>query len=317
MKWEKKGIILKTEDLEADWIVSHVQVPVPVKIDNETLRIYFTARNKDCHGLPIYIDVDISNFNIKKINTVPLLNLGRIGSFDENGVSFSSCISYKGKMYMYYIGWNKGYNIPYKNSIGLAISEDGGNSFYKYSEGPILDRCLEYPYFVATPFVNVEKENMEMYFLSCTEWELWENEYVPHYLIKKAFSNDGIHWNKEDDNCINYNNPYEAIARPWVIKQNGKYYMWYSYRGTHDFRHNKDNGYMIGVAISNDGKTWLRKDDQVGIKKGNVGWDSEMMCYPAVIDNGDDLIMLYNGNEHGRFAFGYAVCNKEELRRVN
>ena len=57
MEWKKKGIILKTEDLKADWIVSHVQLPVPLKINDDTLRIYYSARNQECHSFPIYVDV--------------------------------------------------------------------------------------------------------------------------------------------------------------------------------------------------------------------------------------------------------------------
>jgi hypothetical protein len=316
MKWEKRGVILKTEDLKADWIVSHVQLPVPLKLDNKILRIYFASRNEECHSYPIYIDVDINSFNVLKIHTEPLLELGKTGSFDENGITFSSCINYKGKIYMYYIGWNKGYKIPYKNAIGLAISDDDGNSFYKYSEGPLLDRCMDYPYFVASPFVRVEKEHLEMYFLSCTKWEYSrEDGYVPYYMIKKASSDDGIHWHDEGD-CINYKNDHEAIAKPWVMKNDDKYYMWYSYRDTYDFRKNKNNTYMIGLATSNDAKKWMRRDECVGIKKSNSGWDGEMMCYASIVENESKLIMIYNGNEHGKYAFGYATCDLEELRGI-
>lgn len=317
MEWKKQGIILKTEDLKEDWIVSHVQLPVPLKINDDTLRIYFSARNQECHSLPIYIDVDINTFKILKMCMQPLLNLGKIGSFDENGITFSSCIEFNGKLYMYYIGWNKTHNIPYKNAIGLAISEDGGDTFHKYSEGPILDRCLEYPYFVASPFVFGENGKLKMWFLSCTKWEWNEQDgYVPYYLIKSASSEDGIHWNKDERDCIKYNNDHEAIAKPWVIKLDNRYYMWYSYRDTYDFRKNKNKTYMIGLALSDDGENWIRKDKIVGISKSDSGWDSEMMCYASVIENKDDLIMLYNGNEHGKYAFGYATCKKEKLKGI-
>jgi len=41
-----------------------------------------------------------------------------------------------------------------------------------------------------------------------------------------------------------------------------------------------------------------------------------MMCYASVIENKDDLIMIYNGNEHGKYAFGYATCKKDELKGI-
>ena len=96
-----------------------------------------------------------------------------------------------------------------------------------------------------------------------------------------------------------------------MVKEDGKYYMWYSYRDTEDFRKNRKNAYMIGFAVSENGKEWIRMDECVGIEKSADGWDSEMMCYSCVVENGDDLVMLYNGNEHGRFAVGYAVCKRK------
>lgn len=311
MEWIKKGVLIKKEDLKADWIVSHVQLPTPLKLDHDVLRVYFSARNQECHSYPIYADIDLKNYCVTEINTEPLLELGRTGSFDEHGITFASCIRMNGKIYMYYIGWNKAYGIPYKNAIGLAISEDGGNHFHKYSEGPILDRNLENPFFVASPFVYQEEEKLKMLFLSCTKWEWNQSDgYVPFYLVKSASSADGIRW-KEEGIAIGYKNDHEAIARPWVVKEDGKYYMWYSYRDTEDFRKNRKNAYMIGFAVSENGKEWIRMDECVGIEKSADGWDSEMMCYSCVVENGDDLVMLYNGNEHGRFAVGYAVCKRK------
>ena len=40
-----------------------------------------------------------------------------------------------------------------------------------------------------------------------------------------------------------------------------------------------------------------------------AGWDSEMQCYPHVFKCDDNVYMLYNGNEFGRYGFGLAVLN--------
>ena len=52
---------------------------------------------------------------------------------------------------------------------------------------------------------------------------------------------------------------------------------------------------------------WTRKDGEAGIEVSLEGWDSEMISYPFVFNNGEDLIMLYNGNGFGKTGFGYAV----------
>jgi hypothetical protein len=75
--------------------------------------------------------------------------------------------------------------------------------------------------------------------------------------------------------------------------------MWYSIRGFKDL-------YKMGYAESTDGIHWERKDQQVGISPSDIGWDSEMICYPCVIDVKGKRYMFYNGNRHGESGFGYA-----------
>lgn len=308
MKWEKKGILFELEKYKKDWMVSHVQLPVPYKINDKVVRIYFSVRDIRCHSYPVYIDIDINNFMILKFHDEPLLQLGLPGTFDDAGITFSSIVEVDKKLYMYYIGWNRGYELPYKNAIGLAISEDGGNTFKKVSAGPVMDRCFNEPYFNATPFVLLENNIFRMWFLSCTKWKYNDNDgWVPYYLIREATSTDGKYWKRKEKISINYKNDHEAIARPYVLKVNGLYHMWYSYRDTYDFRKNKNNTYMIGYAASRDGEHWVRKDEKVGIVKSDTGWDAETMCYPSVIEHKGRYIMFYNGNEHGKYAFGYAI----------
>ena len=58
--------------------------------------------------------------------------------------------------------------------------------------------------------------------------------------------------------------------------------MWFCYRQTHDFRQNRDRGYRIGHAWSDDLDSWTRDDQQLGIDVSETGWDSQMLCYPHV-----------------------------------
>jgi len=53
--------------------------------------------------------------------------------------------------------------------------------------------------------------------------------------------------------------------------------------------------------------TWTRKDREVGIQPSDSGWDSEMLCYPCVVDAHGARYMFYNGNLRGSTGFGYAV----------
>ena len=58
---------------------------------------------------------------------------------------------------------------------------------------------------------------------------------------------------------------------------------------------------------STDGIKWVRDDSRVGIECSSSGWDSETLCYPALISNGGSTLMIYNGNRMGFNGFGAAV----------
>ena len=208
---------------------------------------------------------------------------------------------------MYYSGWNESVTVRYHNSIGLAVSEDGGNSFYKYSEGPILDRSVYNPIMVAGPYVlNRANSDWIMYYLSCSEWIKGSSKVEPVYDLHYALSQDGINWTVPNNiPCIKGEN--EAIAQPCVIKTENRYHMWYSYRKTLDYRINKRNSYRIGYAESEDGINWERRDKEVNINVSENGWDAEMIEYPYVIKYGDQYIMFYNGNGFGKSGIGVAV----------
>ena len=132
------------------------------------------------------------------------------------------------------------------------------------------------------------------------EWTKINNKPYIKAEIYYAESLNGINWKQYAENCININDQKEfSIGRPWVIKENGMFKMWYSVRFI-------DKLYRIGYAESHDGIAWKRKDSEVGIDVSETGWDSEMICYPAVIKVKNKTYMFYNGNNNGETGFGYA-----------
>ena len=311
MRWKKQGCIITLENLkDVSWMHSHLQLPVPFKLDNGNYRIYFTTRFEG-KSLPTFVELEKDTFNIVHKNYEPLLMLGKPGTFDDSGVMFSSIVNFAGKIYMYYIGWNQQVTVPYQNSIGLAVSEDGGISFRKYAEGPILGRSLHDPIFVASPYVVKREEDWILYYLSCTEWIEGESKREPIYDIRYAMSHDGIHWDVPDNNLCIDGKSEEAIAQPCVIMDGQGYRMWYSTRKTLDYRTNRMNSYRIGYAESLDGYTWIRKDDEAGIAVSENGWDSEMLAYANIIKEEGRYVMFYNGNGFGVSGIGYAVAENE------
>lgn len=313
MSWIKKGKLLEINN-NSEWMNAYATLPVFYPVDENIFRIYFSTRDKQGKSYPAYAVYDRHTWELMELSANPILEWGGVGSFDENGIMCSSLIKSDNKVYMYYIGWNQKVTVHYQVSIGLAISNDGGKTFEKYSAGPIMDRDIWDPIFCTTPFVLKEGSLWKMWYSSCTEWSVGNKKIEPFYNIRYAESSDGIIWRKDSkEPCIRYETGMEAITRPWVIKEANLYKMWYSYRRGYKYRENKEEAYRIGYAESEDGVLWQRKDDRAGINTSESGWDSQMICYNSVFEEKGEKYMLYNGNMFGKTGFGIAQLLKDSF----
>lgn len=304
--WKKKGLIFETNQ-QRPWMVSHACVPTALLLEDEQrIRIYFAPRNKQGQSIPTFIDVKPDDpSKVLALYEDPILELGELGTFDDGGIMPCSVVRHNGQIYLYYVGWNPSVSVPYRNAIGLAVSDDGGTTFRRMFPGAIVDRNKREPFFTASPCVMKDGGTWHMWYASSTGFVEIENRVEPLYVIKYARSEDGINWQRDNISCIQPKNEYEANARATVIKQNGIYKMWYAFRGSHDYRDGQDS-YRIGYAESQDAVQWKRKDARAGITYSESGWDSTMQTYPNVLELEDRMYLFYNGNGFGKTGIGFA-----------
>jgi len=308
MKWLKHGIIYNT-NAKYNWNQTHAQLPTVNEIEEKRWRIYFSTRDEENRSLPTFIDVEIGNpKNILYEHNRPIMSLGKNGAFDDSGVMPSCIVDIGDKKYLYYTGWTLKSTVPYHTSIGMAISEDGGKTFERFSERPLFGKTNKEPYINGNPSIIVENGLWRCWYFSCTKWEFIRGRCEPFYHIKYAESLDGINWKRNGTVAIDYKSEEEAgIARVSLLREDGIYKCWLCYRNAIDYRTDKNNSYRIGYAESSDGIYWSRDDDEVGIDVSDNGWDSEMMAYPYVILNNRRKYLFYNGNGFGKSGFGYAI----------
>jgi len=312
MKWHKKQRIFDPENNNSNWISHYATLPVADLIDPSCLRIYFSTRDALGRSLATFIEVNPEQPNkVTYVHSKPILSLGPAGTFDDNGIMPCWIITHEGRKYLYYIGWNPQITVSYRLSIGFAISNDGIN-FDKISQGPILDRDLEEPFFNTAPCVVQENGKFLMWYASGTGWRFINDHPEPLYNIKLAESLDGIHWQRLGLTCIDGDTRDEAIARPCVYFENNQYHMIYSYRQSLDYRTDPATSYRLGYATSPDGQNWTRKDTEVGIERSIEGWDSEMMEYATTYWFKGRRYLIYNGNGFGQSGFGYAIQQKDD-----
>jgi hypothetical protein len=308
MKWSKLGLIFCASG-QSEWMVTGGRAPVPLFLGDDRFRIYFASYDDSGRGRIFSLELDV--FHPAQINDLvmtPIVDLGEVGYFDDNGIIPSDLLEVNGSLYLYTIGFSVKNRIIFDAASGLAISHDRGKSFNKLP-GSVIDRSVDDPCFAASPSVMREDDQWRMWYVSCDRWEPAGEGYKHYYNIKCRTSQDGIYWNPQATVCIDYANEYEyAISRPSVIKESGgQYRMWYSFRAQPEVE-----TYRIGYAESLDGLSWVRKDNEVGIDVSSEGWDAEMICYPYVFEHKGKKFMLYNGNGYGKTGFGLAVLEEDK-----
>lgn len=296
-RWIKKGLLFAPHE-NSDWLHSHAALPFVDAID-DGYRVYFSGRDERGRAQVGFFETDAAFERVRRVSERPVIALGPLGAFDDSGITTSWIVNYKDKKYHYYSGWSLGVSVPFYFFVGLAISNDGGETYERVSASPVLERDSVDPYLTASPCVLVEDGRWRMWYVSGTGWEMREGKPEHRYHIKYAESDDGIHWQRAGLVCIDYSSADEyAISRPCVIKDGDVYRMWYASRG---------KSYRIGYAESSDGLAWRRKDEESGIDVSPSGWDSEMLAYPYVFKHESDYYMLYNGNGYGKTGIGLAI----------
>lgn len=317
LTWRKQGHIFSA-DGRYPWMTSHAQLPIVDRISPEAFRIYFGTRDERNRTITTYCEVAAEDpQKVLYVHDRPVLDLGSCGCFDDSGAMPSSIVEHRGVKYLFYTGWNISTPAPYRKAIGVAVSHDGGHTFFRLFRGPILDRTPTEPLCAATPWVLFDGSMWRMWYLSCVRWEAHDDRMDPYYHIKYAESEDGVQWERRGVVALDLQSAEEGgFGRACVQRQEGsRYTMWYSYRSGRNFRHNRSASYRIGYAESHDGIAWTRMDDRARINRSEIGWDADMMAYPFVIDAGDGReLMFYNGNGFGRSGFGYAVRHRESTR---
>jgi predicted GH43/DUF377 family glycosyl hydrolase len=300
MNWEKKGLIYCPGPMDG-WRSSYASIPTPYQPNDEIIRIYCAFRAGDNVSRIGYVDVCAQNpSQVLSVSPQPVLDIGAPGMFDDNGVLPSSIVDCKGRLYLYYSGFQLGTDVPYTIFSGLAVSDDNGDSFQRIQQTPVVGRNEEDIFFRAAPHVMYEDGIWKMWYIGGNSWTLHKGKPLPVYSIKYMESPDGICWDANGHICMSPQGDDEhGFGRPFVIREENRYGMYYSIRTF-------SKGYRLGYAQSPNGISWVRDDAQINLDISPGQWDSETLCYSALMRREDKYYLFYNGNHYGQTGFGYA-----------
>ena len=240
----------------------------------------------------------------------PVLSLGEKGKFDDQHIFAPHVIYENGEFSMYYCGSQRCVDAgTYKGvakdpaqpansdqrlfKLGLAKSKDGVH-FTRVSSDPVFSFGDEIHSVVTAAILknpdgspHREDAKLRMYFAAVD----FPKGTYKHYLYETT-SADGIQWAKP---TLVMENAYA----PCVIKENGKYRMWYTWIDKHPWhtRH----------AESDDGTHWRLTEKPCIVM--DQAWEKKDQVYPMVIQADGLYVMLYGcyWNDDKHTALGFAV----------
>jgi predicted GH43/DUF377 family glycosyl hydrolase len=296
-----------------DWMKGFAQAPNAIDF-GEFFRVYFCTRGEpEANNMYVsrlgYVDLAKSSFEIIGISKKPCLKLGGLGEFDEFGTYPVSVLKHNDEYFGAYGGWTRCESVPFNISIGMSKSNNSGITFSKFGVGPVLGPLLDEPFIITSPKLRFFEDRYVMTYTAGHKWIRDDNN-KPEiiYKLRIAFSKNLIEWSRLGKNIISDKiGENEAQACGDIIFKNGRYHMFFCYRKALDFRNNPNNTYRIGYASSLDLIEWCRDDSQTeNLQPNRTGWDSDMIAYPNVVNDGEHCLMFYAGNGNGKSGFGAA-----------
>ncbi|WP_428054353.1 hypothetical protein [Candidatus Avelusimicrobium facis] len=307
-QWIKKGFIYKPQQEFAGWH-DHAMAPAPFLKDEDTIRVYVGGWDENHIARIGYIDVDAHHpARVKKVSSHFVLDIGKDGCFDDNGVFPAHVYKHPdGRVFLYYTGFQKLAKIPFSNFSGLAISTDNGDTFQRVSQAPVMDRADEGLYTRAGTSVIYEDGVFKACYSVGSGWYHIAGKDRPIYEVNYSESQNGIDFPKCGQKAVPVDLTKEhGLGRPQIVKLLGKTFCFYT-RRTLDFK------YFIGCSFLEKGH-WVRADQWLStIPHGQKGeFDCDMVYFPAVIDTGEKIFLFYVGNGYGKDGFGYAELIKHD-----
>ena len=299
--WTKAGLLI-TPDPNIWWMTQHVGPSFLQLQDDGRFDLYVTGRDIQ----------NVSRIGVIQGEVVdhllllgpppadPLFDVGDPGCFDESGVSYPWLVHCGNETLMFYVGWVASGKTGFQNYTGLAVSTNGCRSFERVGPVPILDRTKDEPYGSGSCAVIYEESQYIMLYTSFYRWkdaQYKTRQFAPSYDIKLAYSDDGRTWTRNGDVAIALIGSETIVGKPSILKrEDGSYIVYFSARG---------ENYKIFRA---DGPSLraLSRVTEVDLDTSPEGWDSQMVEYSHVVENGRFRFMIYNGNDFGKTGLGYA-----------
>lgn len=244
----------------------------------------------------------------------PIFDVGAPGSFDDLWCVLPCVHRIDGRWHLYYTGrGNDGEGLQSFRGIGLAVSDDLLH-WTKYSHEPVLkgDGFAQYEDNAGIAgggriieVSDVGSTLLRMYYTLAVGTPSDDLLIDQRKLSVIAHSRNGLEWFDkrivlEPRSDADYENAATIALNVWPI-ENG-------FRAVYAAIGSRFGAYSICEAQSLGGLSWERgkPDENLALAPQGVGWESEMVEYPNVIEENGRLRLFYCGNGYGATGIGTA-----------
>lgn len=308
--WERKGLIFRA-NTQLSWVDSHVYLPTAFVMPN-CIRVYVAFWDKSKMGRIGYVDVDLEDpTKVIGSSIEPLLDVGDMGTFDEHGVSPLCAIQDAGGVRLYYAGWQRSESVRYFLFTGLAVSQDGGHTFNRYQNVPVIDRSPGIWQVRTGGCFLKEEDGWHCWYGEFAGWVMLKSKKTPQYNWCYMYSEDGIHWPERGELCLSVqpNTVFGYGRASILVDKAGMYHGWISVRTV-------EAGYQIRYYQSKDKIHWERPKhaEQLDLLPRESGFDSEETSFASIVRLPDGRVALfYNGRNFGEDGLAMAISQDSDI----
>jgi hypothetical protein len=300
LAWRRLGLVFAPPAAGADAaLTSHAALPVPFPLGGDLLRVFYSGRDAANRSSVGSVVLRLGEApRLEEADPAPVLRPGGLGAFDDAGIGLGSLVADPAGDRLYYMGWNVGGAVPWRNAIGLALGDARAARFERFSAGPLLDRDIHDPYSLSYPWVlRLAPRDWRMWYGTHRSWGAATADMS--HAIRAARSADGISWRRAARIAVPPEGEEIATVRPTVLaRAGGGFTMWFA-------RRSEAGPYALGRADSADGRIWRRA--AAGLDAARDGWEGGAITYPAAFEQLGRRWLLYNGAGYGATGFGLAV----------
>ena len=226
MKWSTTQHVFQPQG-NRPWARHSATKPCVLMRNDSTPRVFAGFRDESGVSRLGYVDLDPENpTRVIRVSQEPLLDVGKPGMFDDNGVVPAEVLRHAGRIYLYYEGYQLGVKVKFTSFSGLAVSDDDGDTFQRSNSVPVMDRVESESLIRVVGSVLVESDCWRTWYTAGSTFQQAHGDLRPCYDMRYLSSSTAYDYRRPGRIRLEPRPPFEyRLGRPHVRRLGKDYWM--------------------------------------------------------------------------------------------